>query len=47
MDGEHHGQGRLTLKSGAVYKGEFSHGNYNGYGEFTYANGEKYQGQWY
>ncbi|GHT94586.1 hypothetical protein FACS1894122_11370 [Alphaproteobacteria bacterium] len=38
------GKGKLILKDGSVYEGDFSRGKLNGKGKMTYANGIVYKG---
>ena len=40
------GKGRLILRNGAVFDGEFSDGNISGPGTLTLANGDKITGLW-
>ena len=44
MDGQPHGHGRLTLRSGARWVGEMEHGEVKGYGVLTMADGMRYLG---
>ena len=43
-DGEKHGKGTCTLRSGARYVGEWKNGKQNGEGTYTAANGKVYNG---
>lgn len=41
-----HGQGKLVLPSGNVYKGDFVNGAMHGLGIMVYVKGGKYEGEW-
>ena len=43
-DGKRNGPGRLELKSGVVYAGEFQNGLFHGSGVLTLPDGSKYEG---
>ena len=44
QEGRSHGRGKLLMKDGTEYDGEFVHGKMNGHGRMTYANGSYYLG---
>lgn len=41
-----HGKGKLTLKDGETYVGNFKDNMKNGFGVFTWNNGVRYEGEW-
>lgn len=45
-DGQKHGQGTLTFKSGDTYIGQWRNDKKHGQGTYIFAAGDKYDGQW-